>query len=807
MGDSYTRQETYTDGDVITAAHTNNEFNQILAAFAASTGHTHNGDAGEGGPIAALAINTITLGAGTTGQDVVVTFDGETNDGVLKWMEDEDYFEFSDDILIATTEKLQFRDTGIYIHSSTDGQLDVIADGTVLIDTAGDITLDADGGDIFFKDAGTTFGSATNSSGNLIIKSGTTTAITFSGANTTFAGTVTIGSAEISETELEILDGATVTTDELNYSDTGASVGTVVASKVVTVDSNKDVASFRNITLTGELDAGSLDVSGDADIDGTLEADAITIDGTALATVIAGTTVTTATNATNATHVTVTDNENTNEENLITFIEDASATGNVGLESDGDFTYNPSTGTVSATIFKGNIDAVDGDFDGTLEADAITVGGTSLADVIAGTTVTNATNATNAVHVSVADNENTNEENLIPFIEDASATGNVGLESDGDFAYNPSTGTVTATIFKGNIDAVDGDFDGTLEADAITVGGTALNTVIAGVTVTNATNSAHVLVTDNESTNEENLITFVEDATSSTGNVGLEMDGHLTYNPSTGTVSATIFKGNIDAVDGDFDGTLEADAITLNGTAITTTATLSTGISNGNVLVATSGIADNDFLRVDGTSIEGRSASEVLSDIGASAVAGSSSIVTTGALDSGSITSGFGSIDNGSSTANFGATTVDSLDVSEGNITNVGSIALDSISSDAGNGTAIVFNQGVKPATQTTSASGNFEPDFSQYTNFILTVSNSNNCTLTTPADPDEVAGQSGIFVFIQDGTGGGTLSHANDTYRTAGGTAITLSTAANAIDIVPYFVQADGTIHLGAAQLAFADA
>ena len=136
---------------------------------------------------------------------------------------------------------------------------------------------------------------------------------------------------------------------------------------------------------------------------------------------------------------------------------------------------------------------------------------------------------------------------------------------------------------------------------------------------TDAVNAAHVLVTDNESTDEENLITFVEDATSSTGNVGLEMDGDLTYNPSTGTVSATVFKGNIDAVDGDFDGTLEADAMTLNGTAITTTATLSTGISNGNVLVATSGVADNDFLRVDGTSIEGRSASEVLSDIGGQA--------------------------------------------------------------------------------------------------------------------------------------------------------------------------------------------
>ena len=185
--------------------------------------------------------------------------------------------------------------------------------------------------------------------------------------------------------------------------------------------------------------------------------------------------------------------------------------------------------------------------------------------------------------------------------------------------------TMTGTSTMADLDiSGDVDVDGTLEADAVTVGGTALNTVIAGVTVTNATNatnSSHVLVTDNESTSEENLITFVEGATSSTGNVGLEMDGTLTYNPSSGTVTATIFKGNIDAVDGDFDGTLEADAITLNGTAITATATLSTGISNNNVPKFTSGVADDDFLRVAGTAIEGRSASEVLSDIGATTAA------------------------------------------------------------------------------------------------------------------------------------------------------------------------------------------
>ena len=41
------------------------------------------------------------------------------------------------------------------------------------------------------------------------------------------------------------------------------------------------------------------------------------------------------------------------------------------------------------------------------------------------------------------------------------------------------------------------------------------------------------------------------------------------------------------------------------------------GIANGNVATFTSGVADDDFLRVNGTSIEGRSASEVASDIGA----------------------------------------------------------------------------------------------------------------------------------------------------------------------------------------------
>ena len=129
--------------------------------------------------------------------------------------------------------------------------------------------------------------------------------------------------------------------------------------------------------------------------------------------------------------------------------------------------------------------------------------------------------------------------------------------------------TITGTAVMADLDiSGDVDVDGTLEADAVTVNGTALNTVIAGVTVTNATNSAHVLVTDNESTNEENLITFVEDATSSTGNVGLEMDGNLTYNPSTGRLSAT-----------QLTGTLQTAA----QTNITSVGTLSSLTTSGNI--------------------------------------------------------------------------------------------------------------------------------------------------------------------------------------------------------------------------------
>ena len=94
-------------------------------------------------------------------------------------------------------------------------------------------------------------------------------------------------SGEVNATTLQIA-GTSITASaaDINLID-GITNGTVIASKAIITDSNKDISGGRNITISGELDSATLDISGDADIDGTLEADAITVNGTALNTVIA----------------------------------------------------------------------------------------------------------------------------------------------------------------------------------------------------------------------------------------------------------------------------------------------------------------------------------------------------------------------------------------------------------------------------------------------------------------------------------------------------------------------------------------
>ena len=115
-------------------------------------------------------------------------------------------------------------------------------------------------------------------------------------------------------------------------------------------------------------------------------------------------------------------------------------------------------------------------------------------------------------------------------------------------------------------------------------------------------------------------------------------------------------------------------------------------------------------------------------------------------------------------------------------------------------GAQVVFGKSVLGSTQTANATGNTALDFATYQNFLLTATG--NVTLTNPST--ETVGQSGFIVIKQDGTGSRTLSIGTQ-YVTVGDAAYTLSTAANAIDLIPYVVQADGVILLGNPSLAFA--
>jgi len=227
-------------------------------------------------------------------------------------------------LTLNSTNKLLFRDTGLYINSSTDGQLDLVADteiqiaattidinGAVALDGAitgatnitlsGELdaaTLDISGnadidgtanldntdidgtlavdGTTISLDAttslnidnsntsnGITIGTATSS---VPISIGHTTSEVTVNDNLTVTGTLTLGSgAELTEAELEFLDGITA--------------GTAAASKAMVADGNIDITGGRNITISGELDAATLDISGNADIDGTANLDAVDIDG------------------------------------------------------------------------------------------------------------------------------------------------------------------------------------------------------------------------------------------------------------------------------------------------------------------------------------------------------------------------------------------------------------------------------------------------------------------------------------------------------------------------------------------------
>jgi len=148
---------------------------------------------------------------------------------------------------------------GVTVDGHTGVTLQSTSSGNILLDSVADIVLDAGGADVTLKDDGTVYGSLTQSGGELLIKSGSTptTAATFSGANTTLAGTLGVGAitgtSTIQGTTItattafvpDASDGATLGSASLEFSDLYLADGAVI-----------NFGDDQDITLTHSADAG-----------------------------------------------------------------------------------------------------------------------------------------------------------------------------------------------------------------------------------------------------------------------------------------------------------------------------------------------------------------------------------------------------------------------------------------------------------------------------------------------------------------------------------------------------------------------
>lgn len=346
------RQSTYTTGDTIAAADTNDEFNQLLAAFNATTGHTHDGTAGDGGPVGVIR---------DTGNLNRVLIDDSNN-----------HLEFYVDVSSSSVQQLRIQDGAIVPITDNDIDLgtsslefkDLHLDGTANIDS-----LVADTADINAGTVDATIG-------------GTTPA----------AGTFTTLTAN---TSLALASGATVTAinDEDNMSSDSATALATQQSIKAYVDSQVTAQDLDFSGDTGgaqsiDLDSQSLTITGGTGID--------TVGSSQTITLAIDSTVATLTGSQILTNKTI-DFDNNTVSNIEVDNFKASA---IVLESEGIGSNDNDTTLPTSAAVKDYVDtqitAEDLDIttdSGTiaidLDSETLTVtGGTGLASSATGNTVT-----------------------------------------------------------------------------------------------------------------------------------------------------------------------------------------------------------------------------------------------------------------------------------------------------------------------------------------------------------------------------------------------------------------------------------
>jgi len=253
------RQSSFTTGDTITAAHSNDEFNQVLAAFNATTGHTHDGTAGEGGPVGSIrdadSLNKILVDSTNNHLEFYV----EVSSSAVQQFRIQDgaIVPITDNDIDLGTSSLEFKD--LYIDGTA--YVDAINyNGTAISSTAAELNI-LDGvtstaAELNIIDGDTSATSTTIADADRVVlnDAGTMKQVAVTDLSAYFDDEIT---AMPNLTSVGTLTTLTVDSIIIN----GTNIGHTSDTDALAIDSSGNVTASQNLVVTGDLTVSGDDIT------------------------------------------------------------------------------------------------------------------------------------------------------------------------------------------------------------------------------------------------------------------------------------------------------------------------------------------------------------------------------------------------------------------------------------------------------------------------------------------------------------------------------------------------------------------